>query len=154
MLKKQKKKLVDIGLTLSWHEFKSPCFLGNQVLAGRAWYCICVLFCCLRSCDFLTWVSVRLISPIVKQVADREVGEIDINICRYSCTLRPSLLVRLKPYVSPDVVIDCPPSMLFLSIYIRLYSLVLYTFINVSHQQYSATHSGREEIVCMITVVC
>jgi len=38
------------------------------------------------------------------------------------------LLVRLKPYVSPDVVIDCPPSTLFLSIYIRLNSLVLYTF--------------------------
>ena len=37
------------------------------------------------------------------------------------------MLVRLKPYVSPDVVIDCPPSMLFLSIYIRLNSLVLYT---------------------------
>ena len=88
---------------------------------------VCVLFCCLRSRDFFTWVSVRLISPIVEQVADREVGEIDINICRYSCTLRPSLLVRLKPYVSPDVVIDCPPSMLFLSIYIRLNSLVLYT---------------------------
>ena len=88
---------------------------------------VCVLFCCLRSRDIFTWVSVRLISPIVEQVADQEVGEIDTNICRYSCTLRPSLLVRLKPYVSPDVVIDCPPSTLFLSIYIRLNSLVLYT---------------------------
>ena len=73
-------------------------------------------------------------------MADREVGEIDINICRYSCTLRPSLLVRLKPYVSPDVVIDCPPSMLFLSIYIRLNSLVLYTS---GAQEHGAKSNGN-----------
>ena len=85
---------------------------------------VCVLFCCLRSRDFFTWVSVRLISPIVEQVADREVGEIDIYICRYSCTLRSSLLVRLKPYISPDVAIDCPPSTQFLSICIKFHSLV------------------------------
>ena len=71
----------------------------------------------------------RLISPFVEQVAVQEVGEIDINICRYSCTLRSSLLVRLKPYISPDVAIDCPPSILFLSIYMRLNSFVLYYFM-------------------------
>ena len=36
-------------------------------------------------------------------------------ICRYSCTLKSSLLERRKPYVSPNVsIMDCPPSFLFL----------------------------------------
>ena len=39
---------------------------------------------------------------------------------------------RVSPDVSPDVAIDCPPSMLFLSIYIRLNSLVLYTLWYIS----------------------
>ena len=43
------------------------------------------------------------------------------------------MLVRRKPNVSPDVgTIDCPPSFLFPSTFIRLYSLVIY-YLNIGH---------------------
>ena len=51
-------------------------------------------------------------------------------ICRYSCTLKSSLLERRKPYVSPYVSItDCPPSFLFLPPIKTCESLVICYFL-------------------------